>query len=136
MVGAVLAPAALDADGFPLSTYPMYAGVRATEVEFATAYAVDDAALAQRLSLEIIGASDDPLVVAGELRAAIRSGRADARCRDIAERWQRRGDRAGGGTIEVVTEVHDVVALTTGDDSLLGRTVHAVCAVKRDEEPG
>lgn len=129
-VGALVAPVALDADGFPLSTYPMYSQVRTTEVGFATAHAIDDAARTRRLSLEVIGASDDPLIVAGELRAAIRAGRAADRCREIADRWHDERAPDDPDVIEVVTELHDVVRLATGDDSLLERTVHARCPVE------
>ncbi len=126
-VAAIVAPVVLDADSFPLSTYPMYSQVRTTEVAFATAYALDDAHQTRRLSLEIIGASDDPLIVAGELRAAIRSGRADDRCREIAERWRNERAASASDKIEVVTELHDVVPLVEGGESLLERTVHARC---------
>ena len=76
----------------------------------------------------MIGASDDPLIVAGELRTAIAQGRADDRCRAIA-------DRASTSLvadldlvrIEVVMERHDVVAQVAGEPSLLERTVHAAC---------
>jgi len=127
VVGAVVAPVALDADGFPLSTYPMYSRLRSTEVEFVTAQAVDPHGARSRLSLGVIGASDDPLIVAGELRATIRAGRADDRCAAIAERWRAARAANEPGTIDVVSEVHDVVRLATGDDSLLERTVHARC---------
>lgn len=128
VTAALVAPVVLDADSFPLSTYPMYSRARTTEVGFVTAHAVDASGATSRLSLGTIGSSDDPLIVAGELRAAISAGRAEERCRQIAERADspRDDDRAA---IEIVTELHDVVALATGDESLLDRTVHARCEV-------
>ena len=78
----------------------------------------------------VIGDSDDPLIVAGELRDAIRDGRAQERCVDISLRaadWD--GLPPGTATIEVVAERHDVVAQVEGGSSLLDRTVHASCQV-------
>lgn len=130
VVGALVAPVVLDRDGFPLSTYPMYSRSRGDAVTFATAQAVGDSGVVTTLTLGVIGESDDPLVVAGELRDAIRDGRAQQRCLEIAGRageWD--GLPPGTATIDVVTERHDVVAQVEGASSLLDRTVHASCAV-------
>jgi len=130
VVAALVAPVALDRDGFPLSTYPMYSRTRGDAVTFATAQSVDADGVARPLSLSVVGSSDDPLVVAGELRNAIRDGRADERCDEIAERaaaWS--GLPTDAGSIAVVTERHDVVVQVRGGDSLLERTVHATCEV-------
>jgi len=132
VAAALVAPVVLDRDGFPLSTYPMYSSARGEEVTLATAQAVDPEGIPSTLTLAVIGESDDPLVVAGELRDAIRDGRASQRCIAIAERavdW----DALAHATvaIEVVTERHDVVAQVEGGDSLVDRTVHARCEVER-----
>lgn len=121
------APVAFDRDGLPLSTYPMYARTRGAEVSFVTANGIDADGRRVSLGLGTIGESDDPLIVAGELRAAIRSGRAPDRCRDIASRVE---DGAPEITaIEVVTERHDVIEHAAARASLVGRTVHATCEV-------
>lgn len=130
VVGALVAPVVFDRDGFPLSTYPMYSRARGDAVTFATAQAVDPAGTTSNLTLGIIGESDDPLVVAGELRDAIRNGRAPQRCDEIARRaagW--RGLPPDAAMIEVVTERRDVVAHVEGAPSLIERTVHASCEV-------
>jgi hypothetical protein len=80
----MVAPVVLDRDDFPLSTYPMYSRARLREQSLVTAVGVDAAGDRSRLSLEVIGASDDPLIVAAELRSAIADGRADERCAAIA----------------------------------------------------
>jgi hypothetical protein len=133
VVAAMVLPVLRDHDSFPLSTYPMYARARPAVVSIVTAVGVDAAGRPQRLSLGLIGASDDPLIVAGELRSSIGAGRADARCAEIAERVG--GSSSTGlaivAAIEVVTERHDVVAQVQGDDSLEERTVHARCEVPR-----
>jgi hypothetical protein len=130
VVGALVAPVVLDRDGLPLSTYPMYSRARGEQVTLPTAQAVDVRGRPSSLTLEVIGGSDDPLIVAGELRTAIRNGGADRRCAEIAGRaasWPDLSDTAVG--IEVVTERHDVVARAGGEPSLLERTVYATCEV-------
>ena len=84
LLAVLAAPVVFDRDSFPLSTYPMYARTRSAEVSFVTAQGIRDDEIVP-LSLEVIGRSDDPLVVAGELRAAIRRDEADERCREIVE---------------------------------------------------
>jgi hypothetical protein len=130
VVGALVAPVVLDRDGFPLSTYPMYSRVRGEQVTLATAQAVGPDGSTSALTLEVVGDSDDPLIVAGELRDAIRDGRAEQRCVVIAARASRWGGLPPDATtIEVVTERHDVVAQVEGGESLVDRTVHARCEV-------
>ena len=125
-VGLLFLPVALDRDGLPLSTYPMYSRARSQTVTFATAAGVDGDGRSVELSLETVGASDDPLVVVGELRAAIRDGTADRRCREIAARVDADGEVVA---VEVVTETHDVVARVADEPSVLDREVHATCEV-------
>ena len=125
-VGLLFLPVALDRDGLPLSTYPMYSRARSQTVTFATAAGVDGDGRSVELSLETVGASDDPLVVVGELRAAIRDGTADRRCREIAARIDADGEVLA---VEVVTETHDVVARVADEPSVLDRDVHATCEV-------
>lgn len=127
---ALFVPVALDRDGLPLSTYPMYARTRSDVVGLVTANAIDSDGERIRLSLATIGSSDDPLIVAGELRSAVRSGRADQRCTRIASRVA--SDPPGGQQvveIEIVTERHDTVERTAGRASLLERSAHARCDV-------
>ena len=131
VVGVLVGPVILDRDSFPLSTYPMYSRARGDDVTFATAQAVDAEGSASALSLGVIGDSDDPLIVAGELRSALRDNRADARCIEIADRAQRwDGLPDDAVAIEVVTERHDVVARASGEASLLDRTVYARCEIE------
>jgi len=126
VVGLLLIPVITDSDDFPLSTYPMYATARADDVDFVTAWGRDANGDRLELGLEVIGSSDDPLVVAGELRASISAGTASARCREIAGRIS---SEPAIISIEVTTERHDVVAHTLGESSLLERIVHASCPV-------
>jgi hypothetical protein len=106
----------------------MYSRTRGDTVTLATAQALDAAGATSSLALGVIGDSDDPLIVAGELRDAIRDGRSAQRCEEIAARaaaWS--GLPPGVVGIEIVTERHDVVARVDGGESLQERTVHASC---------
>ncbi len=134
-VVSLFIPVALDRDSFPLSTYPMYSRARPSEVAFVTAVGVGSTGEVQRLSLGLIGDSDDPLIVAGELRAAVADGRAEQRCTEIADRLDsaRPNDVAAGRSVavEVVTERHDVIAQVAGRPSEIDRVVHARCGVEQ-----
>jgi hypothetical protein len=125
-LAAVVSPAVLDRDSFPLSTYPMYADRGTRLGTLATAVGVDAAGAAHRLSLATIAATDDPLIAESLLYEAIRAGRAEAFCAQIA-------GRAGGWLvrIEVVEERHDLVARAKHEDSLLERHLDASCEVPR-----
>lgn len=124
-VGLLAVPVVIDRDDFPLSTYPMYSRTRSSDVSFVTANGLDASGARHRLGLDVIGASDDPLVVAGELRADLRTGRTAERCRTIVSRLP--SDDESTVAVEVVTERHDVVAHTRGEPSLIERTVHVEC---------
>jgi hypothetical protein len=124
----MVVPVVVDRDSFPLSTYPMYSSARSGDVTIPTAVGVDQRGAEHRLTLQVIGASDDPLIVAGELRTAIRQNRADERCQAIAERASSSLGELDLVRIEVVMERHDVVAQVAGEPSLLERTVHAECS--------
>lgn len=133
VVVAMLAPVLLDRDDFPLSTYPMYSQARSDRVALPTAVGIDADGRTSRLSLGLIGDSDDPLVVAGELRAAIARDAADDRCDEIARRVGAAGatDPAGRPivAVEVVVEHHDVVDQAVADPPPVRREVHARCEV-------
>lgn len=131
VVLALVVPVLLDRDSFPLSTYPMYSRARAAHTTLVTAYGIDTDGDRRELTPTLIGDSDDPLVVAGRLRAALASDRADVRCSEIAQRVSRRPSLAEVVSIEVVSERHDTVARTLGEASLSGRDVHAICEVDR-----
>ncbi|MEJ7583084.1 MAG: hypothetical protein WKF43_03155 [Acidimicrobiales bacterium] len=126
VIAAVISPAVRDRDSFPLSTYPMYARTRGATVVLSTAVGADGAGATQALSLSVIANTDDPLIAASAVDHAIRSGRADELCAEVAARAS-----TAFATIEVVEERHDVVARSSGKRSLLGRSVHSRCPVPR-----
>jgi hypothetical protein len=126
VLAAVISPAVRGHDSFPLTTYPMYDGTRGRIVTIATAVGVDRLGATRYLPLRTVADTDDPLIAESTVRSAIDSRRAEELCHDIAA-------RAGSSiaAVEVVDERHDVVTRATGGDSLLGRSVHARCPVRR-----
>lgn len=123
-------PVLFDRESHPLSTYPMYSRARIGESTIATAVGISADGEQLRLTPTLIGDSNDPLVVVGQLRADIREGRADERCETIAVRVSAR-ENLDVVTIEVVTERHDTVARVNDEPSLIDRSVHASCEVAR-----
>ena len=121
---ALVLPFVRDHDSFPLSIYPMYAGARSDVETLPAVFGTNEQGEVERLSTRTIARSDDPLITTSLLRQAIRSGRADALCDEIA-------GRAPSGTVsvEIVEEQFDLVASAAGDDEVLDRTVHARCPV-------
>jgi hypothetical protein len=119
-------PAVTGRDSFPLSNYPMYADRGTRFRTLATAQGIDGNGVLHRLSLATIADTDDPLVAESSVADAIRSGRADTLCAQIAQRAAE-----GLVRIEVVEERHDVVARTKHEDSLLERRITASCEVAR-----
>jgi hypothetical protein len=130
VIGVLFVPVIRDHDSFPLSTYPMYAFERPDVVALSTAVGIDDEGDRHRLDLDLIGESDDPLIVASLVRRAIRDGQSTSMrlCTDVADRTAER--ELGYTTIEVVTERHDVVARATDKPSLVSSTLHASCTVE------
>jgi hypothetical protein len=131
VIGLLIAPAVADRDGFPLATYPMYARARADVVSLPTATGVTAADGRQRLSLDVIGRSDDPLIVAALLRDGL-AGNDEQRqdlCRQIADRAAAAGLNIE--QVELATETHDVVERVSGRQSLVERQIHATCPVEQ-----
>jgi hypothetical protein len=120
----VVAPALLPdpADDFPISTYPMFTAERGEVVDIDTAVRVDDAGR-HRLSPETVGGTDEIVSAAVTVSRAIAGGDAALTrlCGEIAARVD------DPGTIEIVTERHDAVALLQDGTEPLGVTVHQRC---------
>jgi len=136
VVALVASPALRQRDSYPLSTYPVYAEARPAMARLPTAVGVTAAGDRVRLSPTVIGASDDPLIVADRVGDAIADGRAERLCRAIADRAVAGGDvtdrSAGPSTltgVEVVTEEIDLVATAADGAPPRARTVHAACPV-------
>jgi hypothetical protein len=132
-VAAVLSPLARDPhrDGFPLSTYPMFATPRDTRMSISFAYGETAAGERRAIGPDALG-TREVLQAAATIARAVDRGRAEAMalCRQIA------------GAVSADVEMADVVgvAIVTGDedavaylaDGTLGpERVRARCAVER-----
>jgi len=133
LLGATLYPALLEAhdDGFPLSTYPMFARDKPQRVAVMSALALGEH-VEQTLAPEFI-ANAEAMQALQTLRKSVAAGRASARglCERIAERVADSSDRALAGAREVaiVTQKHDAVRYLSGDTAPLDREVHVRCQV-------
>ena len=126
VLAAVVAWPALDpspSDGFPISSYPMFASDRGRVVDVATAVGLDAAGDVHRLDPHAIGGGDEVMLAASAVRRAVASGDAPRFCTEVA----RRVDDEGVVAVEVRTERRDAVADPTAADPPLGVTVHATC---------
>ena len=121
---AVLAPALLpsDADGFPISTYPMFTADRGRVVRLDTVVLVRDGER-ERLSPEVVGGTDEIVLAAVMVSNAIGDGPVglERLCSEVAARVD------AVGTIEIVTERHDAVALLRDDAPPTDVQVHHRC---------
>lgn len=116
-------------DGFPLSTYPMFASDRGATATIATAVGIDATGAEVRLSPELLSGTDEPMQAISTAAAAVREGRADAWCAQVAARVARADD----GLVEVVVqrETHDVIAHFAEGAPPLDVDVVARCEVER-----
>ena len=114
---AMLLPAVLDRDDYPLSSYPMFSHPRARTSTVATAVGRTAEGGVVRLSPELIAGSDQPMQAIATVARAVRAGSGPAAllCEEVARRV------AGTGADEVVAievrrETHDAVDYFTGGD--------------------
>jgi hypothetical protein len=116
-------------DSYPLSTYPMFSYDRGRESALPTAVGVTVDGQLRRLSPELISGGYEPVQAFATVEASIENGDTADLCHEIAERTAK--SRAGDlVAIEVVTEVHDVVASFEGDKEPSQRIVHARCPLE------
>jgi hypothetical protein len=114
-------------DGFPVSSYPMFASDRGRIVDVATAVGLDDRGAALRLDPHAIGGGDEVMLAASAVRRAVAAGGAEAArfCAEVAGRV----DDPHVVAVELRTERHDAVADPTADRPPVAVTVHARCEV-------
>jgi hypothetical protein len=128
LAAAVLWPALQPhpADGFPISSYPMFARRSGTVVRLATAVGIDADGDEHRLGPGPLGGGDEVVLAAELARRAVDEGRASAEafCEEVAARVD--DDIV---TVEVRVEERDAVADIGADDAPLDVDVHARCQV-------
>lgn len=125
LLAALVSPAVRNADGLPLSTYPMYSSRRSNLSTFVTASGIDEQGNRTTLSALTISGSRDRLITQSFLNDAVRRGDAPQICSEIASRV----DRTLSG-VEIASEQHDTIARLEGNASLRTREVHASCEVR------
>lgn len=130
VLGAVVAwPALLPhpADGFPVSSYPMFASDRDRTVVLATAVGLTAEGEVHRLDPGAIGGGDEVMLAAEAARLAIAAGPTEARrfCAEVADRVDDEEVRR----VQLRTETRDAVADPRAQDPPLDVAVHAECAV-------
>ena len=134
LLGLVLCPLARDLgdDGFPLSTYPMFARARERVGEVRSAIAVD-ASVAEVPVPPRYVASSEAMQVVATLRRAITDGPEASRalCKAIAERIAADRPEALGASQKVllVTQKVDAIDFLAGRGQPLERKVHARCRI-------
>ena len=115
-------------DSYPLSTYPMFSYDRGRESALPTAVGVTGEGQLRRLSPELISGGYEPVRAFATVEASIVNGDTPELCLEIAERTSKSRD-SDLVAIEVVTEVHDVVAWFEGQKEPSQRIVHARCPI-------
>jgi hypothetical protein len=132
-VGAVLVPLGRDlgADSLPLSNYPMFTANRAQVTSIERAIGVAPDGTEHILSPELTGGTVEVIHAAQTIVDAIRAGKAEELCAEIAGRVADSDDE-GIAEVIVVRERFDVVtALDDDDPEPVAREVHATCEVTR-----
>jgi hypothetical protein len=135
LIGAALSPLLRrpDDDGFPLSTYPMFASARPRQLTMSYPLGATAGGGRRYLSPELVGSSE-PLQAAAIVERAIAQGRGAIRglCEAIARRVAASGAHRDVAAIRLVTGTHDAVELLARDR--VGAEVeHGRCAVPRSE---
>jgi hypothetical protein len=133
LVAATLEPLVRDPydDGFPLSTYPMFATKRPTEQTFHYALGVTRDGKRRTLSPALIG-SGEVLQAMRVIERAVGGGKASMTvlCETIAKRVATDDDFDNVATIRIVTGTHDAVRYLA-DDEIGIETERVRCEVKR-----
>lgn len=136
LLGAVAAPGFRDPgdDGFPLSTYPMFATRRGRMHEVMSARAIAADGSEARVPPGYI-ANAETMQAIRTLTRAIRAGEGEARslCKAIAERLQDASEPElrAAVRVELVTERVDAIEYLAGRAQALEAQVHARCPVRR-----
>jgi hypothetical protein len=134
LLGATLYPAFLPPreDGFPLSTYPMFATAKPERVAVMSALALGDEGFERALAPDYI-ANAEAMQALQTLKKSVAAGRRSARglCDRIAQRVAERAEPelSGARHVAIVTQEHEAIAYLRGDAKPLSRKVHVRCAV-------
>lgn len=117
LVGATLLPLRREPydDGFPLSTYPMFASKRATVQTYTYALGVTNDGKRRTLSPSIIGGTGEVLQALQVVERAQRGGSLPELCRSIALRVREHAAFTDVVAIRIVTGTHDSLTYLASD---------------------
>jgi hypothetical protein len=129
LAGLVASPlfGAFPGDSFPVSTYPMFASARSTEVVMPHAIAITTSGEERRVRPREV-ANDEVIQAFETIRQAIRQGQEaiDQLCGHIARNVAHHGDVV---MVQIVTSHYDGLEYFAGDKQPKGRWVEGECAV-------
>lgn len=130
---AMLSPLLRQVDGFPLSTYPMFARPRGPTTRIHTVLGITAEGAAEVLNPTLIGGDPWSTLAADVADAASRSrSRRRALCETVASRIRVDPDRASRYVeLNFVAEVYDAPAYFHGQTEAVSRKVLASCPVTR-----
>lgn len=115
-------------DSFPLSNYPMFTSYQPEVTSFVRAIGVAADGAEDVLPPQLSGGTVEVIHANRTLNRALRDGRADEMCAEIADRVER--VRPELVTVLIVTETYDVIdALRADRPEPTQRTVRAECPV-------
>ncbi len=132
MLGAVALPATWPSgeDGFPLSSYPMFARRPRARAAIVTVVGVTPGGVSTPLTPELIAGAPWVNLAGRVVRERVKKGprAAESLCRTVAERVA--AAALALEHIEVVTESFDTIAAIVDSAPPRGRKVHARCPVR------
>lgn len=130
-LGAVLSPVLRDTDGFPLSNYPMFSTRREADAQIHHVIAWSRDGAHRPVSPEMLG-TDEIMQAHQTIKIAVRRGRADALCREVAARVAE--DTHAWADVDVLvvrSDRYDAVAYFQDGPKPLSTRVRAQCEVLR-----
>ncbi len=129
LAGLVASPlfGAFPGDSFPVSTYPMFASARSSEVLMPHAIAYTADGEERRVRPHDV-ANDEVIQAFSTIRQAIRQGQeaVDQLCQHIAQNVARHDDVV---TVQIVTSHYDALEYFDGDKEAKDRWIEGECAV-------
>lgn len=119
-------------DSYPLSTYPMFSRDRGRTSSVATVVGREEDGRTQRLSPELIGGADEPMLAVATAARAVATGPSGASrlCQQVAERVAA-SDRREVVEVVVQVEQHDPVAHFADGAPAERIELRATCEVAR-----
>jgi hypothetical protein len=121
-------------DSFPLSTFPMFAQSRPSEIDIDHVVATDAAGTRRVVPPGLLGQSE-VLQAKALVAGAVSRGRAASRslCREVAERLAAEPAWSSSVRVEVRSDRYRVIEYFDGARDPIASRVHARCALPRAE---